>query len=69
MTLPGIRTAIIGFTMAIFIAGLALDAPHLDVAMVGVLGASVVAASLGMAGLLAILPKPANDQLVSSDAS
>jgi NhaA family Na+:H+ antiporter len=49
----------IGFTMAIFIANLALDGALLDVAMVGVLGASVLAAVLGMAGLLAILPKPA----------
>lgn len=37
----------IGFTMALFIAGLALEGPLLDAAKVGVLGASTVAALLG----------------------
>jgi len=38
----------IGFTMAIFIAGLALDGETLAAAKVGILAASVVAAALGM---------------------
>jgi NhaA family Na+:H+ antiporter len=43
----------IGFTMALFIAGLALDEPLLTPAKVGVLGGSLVAALLGMAILTA----------------
>ncbi len=38
----------IGFTMALFIAGLALDASTLDAAKVGILAASVLAATLAM---------------------
>ena len=45
----------IGFTMALFIAGLALDGPTLDAAKVGILGASAVAAVLGMAILTRLL--------------
>jgi NhaA family Na+:H+ antiporter len=67
--IAGAALAGIGFTMAIFIANLALDGPLLDVAMVGVLGASVLAAVLGMAGLLAFLPKPEESQRVSPVAS
>jgi Na+:H+ antiporter, NhaA family len=48
----------IGFTMALFISGLALSGPSQDVAKVGILGASVLAAALGMAVLLVLLPKP-----------
>jgi NhaA family Na+:H+ antiporter len=48
----------IGFTMAIFIAGLALSGELLDIAKIGVLGASALAAVLGMALLVAVLPKP-----------
>jgi Na+:H+ antiporter, NhaA family len=48
----------IGFTMALFISGLALSGPSLDVAKVGILGASALAAALGMAVLLVLLPKP-----------
>jgi NhaA family Na+:H+ antiporter len=48
----------IGFTMALFIAGLALDAPALDAAKVGILGASAVAAILGMLMLSRLLPRP-----------
>jgi len=48
----------IGFTMALFIAGLALDGPALNAAKVGVLGASAVAAAAGVVLLLATLPKP-----------
>ena len=47
----------IGFTMSIFIAGLALDGAVLDVAKVGVLAGSVIAAVAGMAVLLVILPR------------
>ena len=47
----------IGFTMSIFISGLALDGGARDAAMVGVLAGSVIAAVIGMAALLAILPK------------
>ncbi len=48
----------IGFTMALFIAGLALDGPILDAAKVGILGASAVAAVLGMVILTRSLPTP-----------
>jgi NhaA family Na+:H+ antiporter len=47
----------IGFTMALFICGLALDAEFLDAAKVGVLAASVVAAVLGMFVMTQLLPK------------
>ncbi|HVS10606.1 MAG TPA: Na+/H+ antiporter NhaA [Planctomycetota bacterium] len=48
----------IGFTMALFIAGLALEGPELDAAKVGVLSGSVVAAGLGAGVLVWRLPKP-----------
>jgi NhaA family Na+:H+ antiporter len=48
----------IGFTMALFIAGLALDGEPLDAAKVGILGASALAAAIGMITLLSRLPKP-----------
>jgi len=48
----------IGFTMALFIAGLALEGGVLDAAKVGVLGASAVAAIIGMALLNWLLPRP-----------
>jgi NhaA family Na+:H+ antiporter len=51
----------IGFTMAIFIAGLALDGVDLDHAKLGVLAASAVAAVAGMSLLLSTLPKPGDD--------
>ena len=47
----------IGFTMALFIAGLALEGPLLDAAKVGTLGGSVVSAALGMALLARRLPQ------------
>ena len=47
----------IGFTMALFISGLALSGEHLDVAKVGILAASAVAAVLGMGALVVLLPK------------
>jgi len=49
----------IGFTMALFVSGLALTGPELDVAKVGVLAASAVAAAAGMGLLVATLPRPA----------
>ena len=49
----------IGFTMALFIADLAMDGPTLDAAKVGILGASAVAAVLGMTVLIRLLPKSA----------
>lgn len=39
----------IGFTMALFIAGLAIQGPLLDAAKVGILAGSAVAATIGMA--------------------
>jgi Na+:H+ antiporter, NhaA family len=47
----------IGFTMALFIAGLAFSGPQLDAAKVGVLCASVLCATVGMALLLWLLPR------------
>jgi hypothetical protein len=48
----------IGFTMALFISGLALDGELLDSAKVGVLAGSAVAGVAGLACLAAVLPKP-----------
>ena len=45
----------IGFTMSIFIAGLALDGAALDAAKFGILMGSVVAGALGIGLLLAVL--------------
>ncbi len=47
----------IGFTMSLFIAGLALDDATLDAAKVGILGASVLSGTLGMALLWRFLPR------------
>ena len=47
----------IGFTMALFIAGLALEPDSLDAAKLGILVASLLAAVLGMAALQRLLPK------------
>ncbi len=60
MMIGGGFLAGIGFTMALFIAGLALSGEALDSAKVGILGASAIAALLGM-GILArqpALPEP-----------
>ncbi len=48
----------IGFTMALFIAGLAGLGENLDAAKVGVLAGSALAGVLGMGLLLVVLPKP-----------
>ena len=57
MILGGGILAGIGFTMSLFIAGLALPDSLLATAKVGVLGASLAAAVLGMVLLSATLPK------------
>ena len=57
MILGGGMLAGIGFTMALFIAGLALPDSLLATAKVGVLGASLVAAVAGMVLLSVTLPK------------
>ncbi len=49
----------IGFTMALFIAGLALEGDLLDAAKIGIIGGSFLAALLGILLLLSVLPKPA----------
>lgn len=48
----------IGFTMALFIASLALDSAMVDPARAGVLLASVISAALGMGVLLGVLRQP-----------
>ncbi|HXG28713.1 MAG TPA: Na+/H+ antiporter NhaA [Nevskiales bacterium] len=48
----------IGFTMALFIAGLAFEGTQLDAAKIGVLAASALCATAGMLMLLWLLPKP-----------
>jgi len=47
----------IGFTMAIFIASLAMEGTMLSAAKVGILGGSVASAVLGMVVLVVALPK------------
>lgn len=49
----------IGFTMAIFIASLALEGDLLDTAKVGILAASALAGVIGMGLLYKLLPAPA----------
>ena len=48
----------IGFTMALFISGLALSGSLLDAAKVGVMAGSALSAAVGMGLLIAFLPKP-----------
>jgi NhaA family Na+:H+ antiporter len=48
----------IGFTMAIFIASLALEGALLDTAKVGILAGSALAAAIGMGLLYQLLPAP-----------
>lgn len=48
----------IGFTMAIFIASLALDGNLLDAAKVGIIVGSVLSAIIGVTLLIVLLPKP-----------
>jgi NhaA family Na+:H+ antiporter len=49
----------IGFTMAIFIAGLALEGRLLDTAKVGILAGSAISAVVGMALIYRLAPLPA----------
>jgi NhaA family Na+:H+ antiporter len=49
----------IGFTMALFIAGLALSGELLNTAKIGVLVGSAISALIGMTSLLVLLPKSA----------
>lgn len=58
----------IGFTMALFIAGLALDGELLANAKVGVMSASVIAALLGMAILSWLLPRGRSNEAATTDA-
>jgi NhaA family Na+:H+ antiporter len=51
----------IGFTMAIFIAGLALDGALLNAAKVGILAGSVLSAIAGVSMLVLFLPKNPKD--------
>lgn len=53
----------IGFTMSLFIAGLALEGPLLDAAKVGILSGSALCAILGMALLRWLLPQPGKTEL------
>jgi NhaA family Na+:H+ antiporter len=48
----------IGFTMALFIASLALSGEILDAAKVGILAGSILSAIVGMAILTSLFPKP-----------
>jgi len=47
-----------GFTMALFISGLALSGPLLEAAKVGVMAGSALSAAVGMGLLIVFLPKP-----------
>jgi NhaA family Na+:H+ antiporter len=63
MLLGGACLAGIGFTMSLFIAGLAIgDAALLDSAKIGVLAGSVVSAVLGVGLLLVFGAKPSGEQ-------
>ena len=59
--LAGGLLAGIGFTMSLFISGLALDGEVLDAAKIGVLGGSALAGVLGMGLLLWFLPSGSRD--------
>ena len=50
----------IGFTMALFIAGLALDDTVLDAAKVGILAGSALSGAVGVTLLVRLLPKSAD---------
>jgi NhaA family Na+:H+ antiporter len=56
----------IGFTMSLFIAGLALSERLLDAAKIGILTGSVLSAVLGLALLLWLLPRPAQASSVAA---
>ena len=48
----------IGFTMALFIAGLALEGDVLETAKVGILAGSLLAGVIGFVMLRTLLPEP-----------
>jgi len=52
----------IGFTMSLFITGLALEEPLQDAAKVGILSASTLCAAIGTALLLRLLPRPSQSR-------
>ena len=52
----------IGFTMSLFITGLALEEPLQDAAKVGILSASILCAAIGTALLLRLLPRPSQSR-------
>jgi NhaA family Na+:H+ antiporter len=58
----------IGFTMALFIAGLALDGELLATAKVGVMGASVIAALIGIVILSWLLPRSGSTGATTDDS-
>ena len=68
MVLAGGCLAGIGFTMALFIAGLALQGEALTTAKIGVLGGSALSAVLGMS-LLRLQPQPPSQPSTSQPAS
>jgi NhaA family Na+:H+ antiporter len=47
----------VGFTMSLFISGLALEEPALDASKVGTLEGSALSAALGVGLLLLFLPR------------
>jgi NhaA family Na+:H+ antiporter len=51
----------IGFTMALFIGGLALEGALLDAAKIGILSGSLICAILGIVLLIVTLPKPSQN--------
>ena len=55
----------IGFTMALFIAGQALENELLDAAKVGIIGGSLISAIIGMTLLVALLPPKSPGNSVS----
>ncbi len=59
MIFGGAVLAGIGFTMALFIAGLALEGAALEASKVGILSGSLACAVCGMALLYAVSPRPA----------
>lgn len=69
MLLGGGFLAGIGFTMALFIAGLALEGATLDAAKIGILGASILAAALGMLLLMRNRPESTAAQPEGGDAA
>jgi Na+:H+ antiporter, NhaA family len=53
----------IGFTMALFVSGLALAGPLLDAAKIGILAASLFSAVIGATLLVSFLPSPRKNKM------